>query len=85
MTYDTEAYYERARSQSSKYTHIIYIPPMFAPQEDGFRWTDSDYQKQIDRMVRTTLYDWKLLDRTLMLKSEGVKERVAEVMDWLNG
>jgi hypothetical protein len=84
MTYDTEAYYQRARQQSQKYSHIIYVPPMFPPPEDGFRWTDPDYQIQIDRMVRTTLYDWGLLERTHVVQAEGVKERVAEVMDWLN-
>jgi hypothetical protein len=83
MTYDTEAYYERARSQSANYTHIIYVPPMFPAPEDGFRWTDPDYQKQIDRLVRSTLYDWGLLGRTHVVKAEGVKERVEEVMDWL--
>jgi len=79
MSYDTEAYYRQAREQSQKYTHIIYIPPMFAPPEDGFRWTDADYQKQIDRLVRTTLYDWELLTRTHTLKSEGPTSRLDEV------
>jgi hypothetical protein len=56
---------------------------MFPAPEDGFRWTDPDYQKQIDRLVRSTLYDWGLLVRTHVVKAEGVKERVEEVMDWL--
>jgi predicted ATPase len=84
MTYDSEAYYQRARAQAATYTHIIYIPPMFAPEEDGFRWTEPDYQRQIDRMVRTTLYDWELGDRTHTVKAEGVERRTAEVLDWLN-
>ncbi len=85
MTYDTESYYEEAREQARKYTHIIYIPPMFGPVEDDFRWTDADYQKQIDRLVRMTLYDWSLLDRTYVVQSEGVEARLAEIRVWLRG
>jgi hypothetical protein len=84
MTFDTEAYYNMARSQSKDYSHIIYIPPMFAPQEDGFRWTELDYQKQIDRLVRMTLYEWDLLPLTLTLKSLGHEERLEETMAWLD-
>jgi hypothetical protein len=40
MTYDSERYYNEARQQSTLYTDIIYIPPMFPPSDDGFRWTD---------------------------------------------
>jgi len=83
MSYDSEAYYNKARAQCAKYTDIIYIPPMFAPPEDGFRWTDADYQKQIDRLVRMTLYEWNLLDRTLTIQSMAHDKRVAEAMSWL--
>src|SRR5690606_35866403 len=64
MTYDSEDYYKRAREQAQSYSLVVYIPPMFPPLEDGFRWTDGDYQNQIDRMVRTTLWDWNLWERT---------------------
>ena len=84
MTYDTESYYLRSRSQSHKYTHVIYVPPMFPPPEDDFRWTDTDYQKQIDRLVRMTLYEWELLDKTYVVQSEGADARVKEVMSWLS-
>ena len=83
MTYDSESYYQQARQQSSLYTHIIYIPPMFPPTDDGFRWTDLDYQKQIDRLVRMTLFDWQLLDRTLTLQSLDHQERLKEAHQWL--
>jgi predicted ATPase len=85
MTYHSEEYYEQARVQSKIYTHIIYVPPMFPPSEDGFRWTDADYQKQIDRLVRLTLYDWDLWDRTYQIKSEEVHSRRKEVQEWLAG
>ncbi len=84
MTYDTESYYRRARTQAEKYTHIIYVPPMFPPPEDDFRWTDADYQKQIDRLLRMTLYEWELLDKTYVVQSEGPEARVNEVMSWLS-
>lgn len=83
MSYDTEAYYEKARRQSEKYTHIIFVPPMFPPVDDGFRWTDADYQKQIDRLTRMTLYEWNLLDRTLFVKGKSVDERLKEITSWL--
>jgi predicted ATPase len=84
MTYDTEAYYAQAREQSKHYTDIVYIPPMFAPADDGFRWTDLDYQKQVDRLVRMTLYEWNLLERTLTIQCSTHDKRVAEAMNWLN-
>lgn len=84
MTFDSENYYLTARAQAEKYTHIIYIPPMFPPSEDGFRWTDIDYQRQIDRLVRMTLHEWNLLDRTYTVQSLQNQERLAEVLKWLN-
>lgn len=87
MTYDSERFYNIARRQSEKYTHILYLPPRFPPPEDGFRWTDPDYQKQIDRLMRMTLYEWDLLPRTYTInawnedetrsKEERVKEALA--------
>lgn len=85
MTYDTEAYYEKARAQSAHYTHVIYIPPMFAPPEDGFRWTDADYQKEIDRLVRMTLFEWGLLPHTLTMKSKDHEERLRESILFIEG
>ena len=83
MTYDTEQYYEKSRSQARNYTAVIYVPPMFDPPEDGFRWTDKDYQKQIDRLIRMTLYEWDLLKNTLIMQSLHVDERVEEALAWL--
>lgn len=84
MSYDTEAYYETARAQALKYTHIIYVPPMFKPVDDGFRWTDLDYQKQIDRLVRMTLYEFDLWDKTFTVKDLAVDARVKAVSEWLS-
>ena len=84
MTYTTEAYYQKARNQAEKYTHIIYIPPMFKPVEDGFRWCDLDYQQQIDRLVRMTLYEWQLFDIVYEIKSDQPEKRVEEIESWLN-
>lgn len=83
MTYDTESYYERCRKQATSYTHIIYIPPMFPPEEDNFRWTEPDYIKQLDRLTRLTIYDWCLLDRTYTITTDNLKHRQSEVLTWL--
>jgi AAA domain len=84
MSYDTEDYYNQARLQAQSYTHVILIPPMFDPVDDGFRWIDKDYQKQIDRLVRMTLYEWNLLDRTYVISSETTQARLAEVIAWID-
>jgi predicted ATPase len=84
MTYDTESYYNKAREQAQRYTHIIYVPPMFEPVEDGFRWTEPDYQKQIDRFVRTTIYEWQLSDATYVVQSSDNDSRLKEVQHWLD-
>lgn len=84
MSYDTESYYERARKQALTYTHIVYLPLMFSPPEDGFRWTDPDYQRQIDRLTRMTLYEWNLLDLVYIIQSDNLQERVRNVLSWLS-
>lgn len=84
MTYDTEAYYDTCRAHAASYTHIVYVPPMFEPVEDNFRWTDKDYMKQIDRTVRTTLYDWDLIPKTLTLTQLDNDKRMQEVLNWLS-
>jgi len=83
MSYDTEKYYQQSRTHADLYTHIVVVPPMFDPVDDGFRWTDKDYQKQIDRLIRMTLYDWGLLDRTLFVQSLDAADRVREITRWL--
>jgi hypothetical protein len=84
MTYDSEAYYDTCRAQAEAYTQIIYIPPLFTPVDDAFRWTEPDYIKQLDRLTRLTLYDWSLLDRTYTITSDGVDLRLLEVTRWLD-
>lgn len=84
MTYDSESYYQQAKSQAKTYTHIIYVRPTFAPVEDGFRWTEPIYQKQIDRLVRTTLYDFELWDKTLTIDAEDQDERLQSALSWLS-
>ncbi|HNN64090.1 MAG TPA: ATP-binding protein [Candidatus Obscuribacter sp.] len=83
MTYDTEKFYRLAREQAGKYSHIIYIPPVFTPPEDGFRWTNPDYQRQVDRLVRMTLYEWDLWPSTCTIKSSTPETRVEEALHWL--
>lgn len=83
MTYDSEKLYNRCRDQSTKYSHVVYIPPLFEPVEDEFRWTDPDYIRQLDRITRMTLYELGLIERTFTVTSITIEERLAEVMNWL--
>ena len=84
MTFDSEAYYDQCRRQAEKYTHIIYVPPMFPPVEDGFRWTELDYQKQIDRLMRMTIFEWQLSHITYVVQSSDNESRLEEIKHWLN-
>ena len=56
---------------------------MFPPAEDDFRWTDADYQRQIDRLVRATLYDWELMDKSYTVETDTVEKRIEELRRWL--
>lgn len=84
MTYDTEKIYDLTRAHVPGYTHVVYIPPLIQPVEDGFRWTDPDYTKQVDRIVRMTLYELGLVDRTLTVTTDNVEDRIHEVLSWLD-
>lgn len=84
MTYDSEALYEKVRAHAKSYTHIIYIPPLFTPSEDGFRWIEPDYIKQIDRITRTTLYDLDLLKRSYTIDTDNLENRIQNVLRWLD-
>ena len=78
-TFESEKYYNLAYNQALKYSHIIYIPRLLKPKEDGFRWNDKDYQNQIDRLFIETLLGWGLIKRTIIIKSNNLNERVKEI------
>ncbi len=84
MTYDTEFIYDTVRNHVMNYSHILYIPPLFKPEEDGFRWTEPDYIKQIDRITRMSFFDLQVWDRVLQIKSDEIDGRVSEVLSWLD-
>lgn len=84
-TFESEGYFNLAFFQALKYSHIIYIPRMFKPKNDGFRWNDEDYQRQIDRLFRELLLEWELMNRTYIIQSNSVKERVEEILSFLEG
>lgn len=84
MTYDTEAVYDKVATHAKSYSHILYAPPLFKPVEDKFRWTEPDYIKQIDRIIRMTLHDLDLWKQVLTLRSVNQEERLQEVKSWLD-
>ena len=83
MTYDTEAVYQRVSAHSELYTHVIYVPPLFPPTDDGFRWIEPDYVKQVDRITRMTLHELGLWEKTHTITTRSLDERVEEVKAWL--
>lgn len=83
-TFESENYFKLAYAQALKYSHIIYIPRMLKPKEDGFRWNNEDYQNQIDRLFRETLLEWELMGRVFIVQSKNLKERTKEVISHIN-
>ncbi len=83
-TYESEEYYKLAYIQALKYSHIIFIPRLFKlKKEDGFRWNNEDYQNQVDRLFREMLLEWQLMERTYIVKSKNLRDRVKEVSEHL--
>ena len=83
-TFESEKYFKLAYRQALKYSHIIYIPRLFKPKDDGFRWNDEEYQKQIDRLFKQLLLEWEMMSKTYIIKSKDLKERVREVKECLS-
>ncbi len=82
-TFESEDYFKLAFTQALKYSHIIYIPRMFKPKEDGFRWNNEDYQNQIDRLFRELLLEWELMSKTYIIQSKDLKNRTHEALTFL--
>jgi len=51
----TNAYYQQALGNVKNYDLIIYVPPEFAPEDDGFRGTDRGQQLEVDTYIRAFL------------------------------
>lgn len=83
MTFTSQAYYKMARAQSQKYTHIILVPPLFEPVDDGFRWIDKDYLDQIHRMTELAIYDFGLQNKTYIIQEKSLDGRLLEIKNWL--
>jgi len=84
MTFASEAYYKMALAQSKTYTHVILVPPLFEPVDDGFRWIDKDYLNQIHRMIELAIYDFKLQDKTYIIQEQSLEGRLLEIKNWLS-
>lgn len=57
---DTERFFRKAFTQTKKYDALIYLPISFEIEDDGFRWANKTYQKQMDRMFREYFRAWDL-------------------------
>lgn len=79
-----EVYYQKAFAQAQKYDLIIYVPIMFETlHDDGFRWGNKIYQKQMDRLIKSVIKDWGLEAKVYEIKSIDKMERVEEVLKQL--
>ncbi len=77
---DAEAYYQKSKEQAEKYDQIIFVPKTFETPDDGFRWANDVYQTQIERLIKNTLYEWGLWDKTYTVKSVSKDDRVTELL-----
>ena len=82
-TFESEKYFKQSYRQALKYSHIIYIPRLFKPKEDGFRWNNEEYQNQIDRLFKQFLLDWELMNKTHIVRSTNLKERINEALNFI--
>jgi predicted ATPase len=57
---DSERFFKKAFTQTKKYDALIYVPISFELEDDGFRWNNKTYQKQMDRMFREYFRAWDL-------------------------
>lgn len=79
MVEDAEHYYQKAKAQAEKYDLIIFVPKTFETPDDGFRWANDTYQIQIERIMKSLLYEWDLLDKTYTLKTSSLEDRIKEL------
>ena len=82
-TFESEKYFKLAYNQALQYSHIIYIPRLFKPKEDGFRWNDEDYQNQMDRLIKEILLEWELMNKTYIVQSKNIRDRIKEIRGYL--
>ena len=82
-TFESEKYYKLAFGQALKYSKIIYIPRIIKPKNDGFRWNDNDYQNQIDRLLKDILFEWGLIQKTCIIQSSKLNERIKEIINFI--
>lgn len=57
---DSERFFQKAYAQTKKYDALIYLPISFELEDDGFRWNNKTYQRQMDRMFREYVRAWDL-------------------------
>ena len=78
-----ESFYEKAYAQAWKYDLLVYIPIMFPAEDDGFRWTNPTYHRQIDRLLKSIIKDWGLEDKVYEIKALDLSARVEELKQQL--
>ncbi len=75
-----EEFYQAAYEQAQKYDLLIYFPISFELVDDGFRWNNSIYQKQIDRLLLSLVSEWKLDGKLYTVQAKDSETRVAEII-----
>jgi ATPase family associated with various cellular activities (AAA). len=65
---------------ANPYDLLVYVPIEFPPAADGFRDTDPEFQREVDRRIRELL---QLVPWPVVAVSGSVEERAQMVMEWL--
>ncbi|MBI4596280.1 MAG: ATP-binding protein [Candidatus Tectomicrobia bacterium] len=65
---DITRLYERAAKEHAQgYQLLVFCPIEFPLTDDSFRYTNEQFQGEIDCLLRTTIQNWKLENRTLFV------------------
>jgi nicotinamide riboside kinase len=72
--------------QAMKYTHIIYLPPTLPLKENGFRFTDSSYISEADKIIKELLTEWygPNSGKIKALEQVALDARVEESLAFIN-
>jgi predicted ATPase len=77
---DAERFYQKAFEQAKNYDLLVYLPIMFEIEDDGFRWKNDTYQKQIDRLLLSVVKDWGLEDKLCKITELDSDARVKKII-----
>lgn len=78
----TNEYYGKCSAHVKNYDLIVYVPPEFDIEDDGFRSINKEYQREMDMLVQMLLAYYS--PRAMITVHGNVEARVRRVIQELN-